>query len=94
MYTDEPKPWEDLRNAVVLSAVFDYKKLLRKREKITLNCSVYAQKNEICAKIAALEKFFTSNYFFDLAGINGRRVILHVQEVIANEQKRSSGKRQ
>lgn len=93
MYTDEPKPWEDLRNAVVLSAVFDYKKLLRMREKVTLNYATTAKKDEICAKIAALEKFFTSNYFFDLAGINGRRVILHAQEVIANEQKRSAHKR-
>lgn len=93
MYISDPGPWNDLRNAVVLSAVYDYKKLLRQREKITLNCAIYAKKSEICAKIAALEKFFTSSYFYELAGINGKRVVLHLQEVIANEQKRGSDKR-
>lgn len=94
MYTDEPKPWEDLRNAIVLSAVFDYRKLLRMREKITSKGEKLSKTCEINAKLSALEKFFTSHYFFDLARINGTQIIKHIQEVVRNEQKRSSGKRQ
>lgn len=93
MYTDDPKPWEDLRNAIILSAVYDYKKLLRKRENLTLNYDKIAKRSEIFAKIGVLEKFFTSDYFLELTGVNGNLIIKHVQEVIKNEQKRSSRNR-
>ena len=71
--------WEDLANAIILSAVEDYtyvyKRLLRPTTR-------KAAKNEI----SKLERFFYSDWYAMLTDVDPRYLLNKLQEAIENDQ--------
>jgi len=68
-------PYEELANAIILSAVKDYRKYLRIIKKYPRDIST---RN----KARAIERFFRSNYFSILSNANPEEIITGLNEEV------------
>lgn len=68
-------PYEELANAIILSAVKDYKRYLRILKKHTRD-------NSTRNKARSIERFFRSNYFAVLTDANPEKIITRLKEEV------------
>ena len=71
--------WEDLANAIILSAVEDYTDVYKRLRR---HPTSKAGKNEI----SKLERFFYSDWYAMLTDVDPRYLLNKLQEAIENDQ--------
>lgn len=69
-------PYENLANAIVLSAVADYRKALRRWKQ-------HPEKQSYIAEKQSLERFFRSNWFSALTSIDPEVLISRLMQEVA-----------
>jgi len=69
-------PYENLANAIILSAVEDYRKILQRR-------SLHPEKEVYLQDKASLERFFRSDWFGVLTSIDPELLIRKLREEVA-----------
>ena len=65
--------WQDLANAIIISAAKDYRKALRRLRRRPDNKSAEAE-------IVSLERFFRSDWYAMLTRVNGEALIRKLKE--------------
>lgn len=71
------KPYQNLANAIVMQAVIDYRKLLRKEPII--------ESKGKKVSLEEIEQFLKSDWFFTLTNVDGNKIIKRLKEEYANE---------
>ena len=66
-------PYEDLANAIILTAVADYRKVLRSLKRKPRNKAQQAEKE-------SLEQFFRGSWYKTLTSVDGEYLIKKLQE--------------
>ncbi len=76
-------PYKKLANAIVLRAVDDYRKVLKKLKYLNETPRINGVRiTEIKRKIDKLEKFFLSEWFGELTNISGEDIIKKVRKEV------------
>lgn len=68
-------PYEKLANAIVLEAVKDYRKALKKLSKYPNNTDALTEKD-------SCERFFRSKWYGELTSVDGEMLIRKLQEEV------------
>ena len=74
-YTDTLEPYQALANAIILQAVNEYRKALRRIHKYPKDAGALAEKDNC-------EKFFRSDWYGALTRVDGEMLIRKLQEEV------------
>lgn len=73
--------YRDLANAVIVQAVTDYRADRKKLERIPMNQKEINEEREAKADMRRIEKFFSSDWFGLLSGVDGDYILKRIKAI-------------
>jgi len=78
-YTDDPRAWEALANAIITRAAEDYRLALESIKKTRGKGAI--------ADALAIERFFASDWYGQLTDMDGSYIINRIRQEVAGERR-------